>query len=342
MEALHLSRIRSSTNSSIKSSRSRALKINTQRSVVPQIKDVLPSMSTTNGSNYKSASVEEADMLDSGDETFMSESTVAVQDDREEFNSQSLLDVNSSIPYPSGSRMKFTTRISRASDGNITVTGAMNFSGSSLFSPENAELLSRIPSGVYEQIGIAESGITLTENGVKTFVPRCLERTFEDSVPIRRSTPYSLAFKKSTSPGHPRMEPPQTSTKIKAASAESKKMDSDSRAESTRNTCLANDSIASPSGTEENLTFKKLALSQKNLPNGATFIKCQFSGCSGEYVVLRDCSFARCRFANCTILGGSFSDSELQGCDLTGCFFSRSDVRRGTITGCTHFESKLR
>lgn len=322
MEALHLSRIRSSTNSSIKSSRSRALKINTQRSVVPQIKDVLTSMRSTSGSNYKSASVEEADSLESGDKTFLSESTVADRNREEELKSRSHLDLTG------GREVRSTTRISRGVDGETRVTGVMSFPGSPLLSPENATLLKRIPPGIYERICMKKDGITITENAVDTFVPRCLEETFTNTVPLRRSTPYSVSFSNSTS----------SEKKLRNVNCAG----TNREAANTKNRPAHTENHELPPRAKLEQAVRDQTISDRTLPDKAFFMDCRFLGCWGQSLVLRDCNFKNCRFSYSNIADCRFSNCTIEESILIDCRFSESEVVGGKVIDCDPKNSRIR
>ncbi|KAG7007330.1 hypothetical protein G7Y79_00010g028310 [Physcia stellaris] len=331
------------TQNHIEDISSKSLKVHKESSTIPSIKNLLKSRSAIQKSNFKPASV--IDASESDEEHGLAKSSVA--DSAKETKNTRW----NSPPCPNTSQkteartpsnghpspvVKPTTRISRTLDGKITATGAMNFSGSSLFSPENAELLSRIPSGVYEQISIAGSGITLTENGVATFVPRYLEHTFEDSVPLRRSTPYSVIFSDSTSSESKARDASNAATKCGAETLNDKARESPARTEKP-----ANGSSDLPPRAKLEQAYRHQKISNGMLPDKAFFINGRFSGCWGQSLVLRGCHFNNCRFSHSNIANCRFSNSTIEESILIDCTFSGSNVVGGKVIDCDPSNSHI-
>lgn len=345
VKALHMSRARSlrkllpifKAQNRIRDLSSKPLKDHKERSAVPSINHLLQSKRAIQKSNFKPASVEEADIFDSDDETLVSEPIVAGQNKDEAFKSQPSLDFSSPSTSPSGREVRSATRISRGIDGETKVTGAMSFNGSPLLSPENSTLLKRLPPGVYEKIGMTKHGVLLTENGVETFVPRCLEDTFRDSIPLRRSTPYSVTFSDSTSP-----KPKARSVSYAATNCGAETSNDKARKGPARTEKSANGDPELPPRAKMEQAYRDQKISNYMLPDKAFFIDCRFFGCWGESLVLRGCHFNNCRFSHSNIVNCRFSNCMIEESILVACTFSGSNVVGGKVIDCDPSNSYIR
>ena len=269
MKALHISRARSFRNHSSnpkarlpnKVPSSKSPKTDRGKSTFHQIHDLLKSNKVIQRSNYKPASVEEVDSFASDDETLVSESTIGDRNTDEAIQSQT----------PSPKRVRTTTKVSRGADGESKVMGAMNIVGSPLLSPDNITLLKMIPLGIYEKVSITKDGVTLTESGVETFVPRCLEDTFKDSVPLRRSTPYSVTFSDTMSSA----PKPEYTSSEKASKGPA-------CTENRTSHPVANSDAELPPRAKMEQAYKSQTLSNYTLPDKGFFVKCRLFGCWGQ------------------------------------------------------------
>ena len=338
MKTLRISRARSygrlltSSKAQHHTFSSKPLKSRKEEFTALSINDLLQTKTAIQSSNYKPASVEEADSFASDDETLVSESTIADRDRDEPFKSHYSLNSNSSTS-PSRGGVRCTTKVSRGVDGEPRVAGAMSFDGSPLFSPENVMLLRRIPPGIYDDIRVKKDGVTLTENGVDTFVPRCLEDTFKNFVPLRRSTPYSVTFTDSTPP---KPNAPDASNSATKRAAEP----SDDKASPARNEKSANAEL--PPRAKMDQAYRNQQIANYTLPDKAFFIDSRFSGCWGQSLVLRGCHFNNCRFSHSNIANCRFSNSTIEESILIDCTFSGSNVVGGKVIDCDPSNSQIK
>ena len=344
MEALHISRARShgrrlaasKAQHHINIFSSKPLKNRKEGSTVPAINGPLQINMAIQSSNYKPASVEEADSFASDDETLVSESNIADRDRDEALKSHYPLNSSSSSTSPSGREVRSTTRISRGIDGETKVTGVMSFNGSPLLSPENSTLLKRLSPGVYEKVVMTKNGVLLTENGVETFVPRCLEDTFRNSIPLRRSTPYSVTFSDSTSSKPKTRSVSYAATHCGAGTSNDKAKEGPARTEKN-----ANQNSELPPRAKLEQAYRDQKIANYTLPDKAFFIDCRFSGCWGQSLVLRGCHFNNCRFSHSNIANCRFSNSTIEESILIDCTFSGSNVVGGKVIDCDPSNSHI-